>query len=289
MHIVLGASGHVGSAVARSLLKHGEAVTVVTRDAARCIDLKNAGAEIAVADVRDITGLRNVLLAGKRAFLLNPPAAPSSDTDVEERATVAAIVEALEGSGLEKVVAASAIGARPGQRCGDLTVLHEFEEKLKAQPIPAAINRGAYYMSNWMSSLDTVKNEGKLPSFFAAEMMLPMVDPADLGEAAARRMLEPVDSTEIRHVEGPQRYNAGDVARALAAALQRDVQVATVPREKWLETFIGLGFSEAAAHSYACMTASVVDEQSPTLENLERGRTTLNEYVAAHVQATDNT
>ena len=46
-------------------------------------------------------------LTGKRAFLLNPPAAPSSDTDVEERATVAAIVEALEGSGLEKVVAAS--------------------------------------------------------------------------------------------------------------------------------------------------------------------------------------
>lgn len=64
-----------------------------------------------------------------------------------------------------------------------------------------------------MSSLDTVKNEGKLPSFFAAEMMLPMVDPADLGEAAARRMLEPVDSTEIRHVEGPQRNSAGVMLR----------------------------------------------------------------------------
>lgn len=286
MHIVLGASGHVGSAVARTLLKHGEAVTVVTRDAARCIDLKNAGAEIAVADVRDITGLRNVLLTGKRAFLLNPPAAPSSDTDVEERATVAAIVEALDGSGLEKVVAASAIGARPGQRCGDLTVLHEFEEKLKAQPIPAAINRGAYYMSNWKASLDTMKNEGKLPSFFAAEMTLPMVDPADLGEAAARRLLEPVDNTEIRHVEGPQRYSAGDVAQAFASVLHRDVQVATVPREKWQETFMELGFSEAAASSYACMTASVVDEQNPTLQNIERGRTTLQAYAAAHAQET---
>ncbi|MCC0030425.1 MAG: hypothetical protein H6891_09455 [Brucellaceae bacterium] len=48
----------------------------------------------------------------------------SGDTDAEERETVDAIVGALAGSGLEKVVAASTYGARPGERCGDLTVLH---------------------------------------------------------------------------------------------------------------------------------------------------------------------
>ena len=80
----------------------------------------------------------------------------SGDTDAEERETVDAIVGALAGSGLEKVVAASTFGARPGERCGDLTVLHGFEEKLRAQPIPAAINRGAYYMSNWAGMLEPV-------------------------------------------------------------------------------------------------------------------------------------
>jgi len=133
MHIVIGGTGRVGSATARALLKRGEPVTVVTRDAAKGADLSAAGARIAVADIRDAGGLREVFRTGTRAFLLNPPADPSADTDAEERANVAAILEALDGSGLRKVVAASTYGARPGERCGDLTVLHGFEERLFSQ------------------------------------------------------------------------------------------------------------------------------------------------------------
>lgn len=39
MHIVLGGTGRVGSATARALLKRGEPVTIVTRDAAHGADL----------------------------------------------------------------------------------------------------------------------------------------------------------------------------------------------------------------------------------------------------------
>jgi hypothetical protein len=56
---------------------------------------------------------------------------------------------ALEGSGLEKVVAESTGGAQPRDRIGDLNVLWELEEGLSRQTIPAAINRAAYYMTNW--------------------------------------------------------------------------------------------------------------------------------------------
>jgi uncharacterized protein YbjT (DUF2867 family) len=35
MHVILGATGHVGSAVAMALLDHREPVTVVTRDERR--------------------------------------------------------------------------------------------------------------------------------------------------------------------------------------------------------------------------------------------------------------
>ena len=37
MYIILGATGHVGSAVAETLLGRGEAVTVVTRDAEKLL------------------------------------------------------------------------------------------------------------------------------------------------------------------------------------------------------------------------------------------------------------
>lgn len=70
---------------------------------------KQKGAQVAVADVRDVRALRAVFESGRRAYLLNPPAPPSTDIDVEERATVRAILTTLEGSGLEKVVAQSTI------------------------------------------------------------------------------------------------------------------------------------------------------------------------------------
>lgn len=144
------------------------AVTIVTRDESRGKDLKDAGAEIAVADVRDVEALRSVFQSGKRAFLLNPPADFSSDTDKEERENVAAILSALDGSSLEKVVAASTYGAFDGERCGDLTVLHEFEQALKKQSIPAAFNRAGYYMSNWAGMAEPVQENGTLLSFFPA-------------------------------------------------------------------------------------------------------------------------
>ena len=137
MYVILGGTGQVGSATARALLDDGQEVTIVTRDGSHGKGLKDAGAKVAVADIRDVDKLRKVFQTGKRAFLLNPPADPSGDTDSEERANVAAIVSALDGSGLEKVVAASTYGAFNGERCGDLTVLHEFEQALKRQSIPA--------------------------------------------------------------------------------------------------------------------------------------------------------
>jgi uncharacterized protein YbjT (DUF2867 family) len=279
MHIIIGGTGRVGSATARALLRRGEPVTVVTRNAGHASALKDAGAQVAVADVRDVGALRTILRTGTTALLLNPPAAPFTDTDAVERGNAAAIADAVLDSGLRKAVAVSTFGARPGEPCGDLTVLFEFEEKLRAQPVPVAVNRGAYYMSNWADMLDTVRHRGKLPSFFPEDVAIPMVAPGDLGEAAARRLLEPADQTDTWYVEGPRRYTPRDVADAFAHALGRPVDVEVVPRHAWEQTFRQLGFSPAAARSYVCMTGTVLDEQDRWPDEPVRGSTTLDDYI----------
>ena len=279
MHVILGGTGKVGSAVARALLRRSEAVTVVTRDAGHAADLEALGAQVAVLDIRDTAGLRAVFRSGRRAFLLNPTADPSGDTDAEERETVDTIVGALAESGLEKVVAASTYGARPGERCGDLTVLHGLEERLRAQPIPAAINRGAYYMSNWAGMLEPVRQGGTLPSFFPADLTLPMVAPADVGEAAARRLVSSADDVGLTYIEGPARHTPRDVADAFAHAIGKPVEVAVIPRDAWTETFLQFGFSKEAAASYTCMTAAVVDGEVTGPDDAERGTTSLRDYI----------
>jgi uncharacterized protein YbjT (DUF2867 family) len=279
MHVIMGGTGHVGSQAAAALLERGEAVTVVTRDADHATKLLEQGAEVAEADIKSVGSLRAAFRRGRRAFLLNPPADPSTDTDAVEKSTVARILAALEGSGLEKVVAESTGGAQPGERIGDLSVLWELEQGLAQQPIPAAVNRAAYYMSNWDGMLDSVRSNGKLPTMFPADMPIPMVAPKDLGRIAADRLMTGPEDTGIRYVEGPRRYTSTEVANAFSNALGRQVSVEVTPRERWKQAFQALGFSDAAAESYAGMTAASVDSNFEVPEEPLRGTTTLETYI----------
>jgi uncharacterized protein YbjT (DUF2867 family) len=279
MYIIMGGTGHVGSATAEVLLERGEQVIIVTRSAAGASKWRKRGAEIAEAKVEDVSSLHAAFQRGRRAFLLNPPADPTTDTDLVERRRVANILAALEGSGLEKVVAESTGGAQRGERIGDLSVLWELEEGLRNQPIPAAINRAAYYMSNWDGLLDSVRNAGKLPTMFPPDLAIPMAAPRDLGEAAANRLTSSLDDVGIRYIEGPRSYTSNEVAKAFAHALGRSVEVDVTPREKLKDAFLGMGFSAAAAESYARMIANSIDNGFDISDDPLRGKTTLEAYI----------
>jgi uncharacterized protein YbjT (DUF2867 family) len=278
MYIVLGATGHIGSAVAASLLRAGAAVTVVTRDAKKAASWRMRGAEAAVLDMTDVDALRDVFKRGRRAFLLNPPAPPDTDTDAQEHRTLAAIAHAVEGSGLEKIVLESTYGARHGDRLGDLSVLYDFERALLRQAIPVTVLRAAYYMSNWDPLLESARH-GVLPSMYPADVAIPMVAPADVAVVAAGLLQESPERNGTHHVEGPARYTSVDVASAFEKTLGRDVKLEVTPREGWETAFRKLGFSVAAAAAYARMTAISVDGDIETPNNPERGTTTLSEYI----------
>ena len=283
MYIILGATGHVGAAVAVALLDAGEPVTAVMRDADKAAEWRDKGAQVAVVDVADVAALRDVFRQGRRAFLLNPPADPATDTDREEHRTLAAIVAALDGSGLEKVVLESTYGARAGERIGDLSVLYDFEQALAAQPIPATFQRAAYYMTNWDEMLEPAR-QGALPSMLPADMVLPMVAPADLGAAGARLLRAPTDVTGTYYVEGPERYSIADVAAAFAEALGREVAVEVTPRDRIEAAFRDQGFSEAAADAFARMMELTRDEGPELPDDPIRGEVTLRRYIAALVE-----
>lgn len=280
MFIILGATGHVGSAVAHALLAQNLSVTAVMHDDRKAKDWERRGAQTAVVDVRDSNALREVFRTGTRAFLLNPPADVTSDTDKEERATAASIISALDESGLEKVVLESTFGAQPGDAVGDLSVLYAFEQAALAQQIPVTIQRGAYYFSNWDAQLEEAK-QGSLTTMFPPDLKIPMVAPVDLGRAAAERLVEPFSrDTDIHLVEGPDRYSVQNVADAFAEVLGERIEVRSLPQSEWIGAYQKLGFSKLAVKSYAAMTEATISGEFPAREDTERGATSLRSYVA---------
>src|SRR5687767_4749331 len=115
MYVVLGGTGHVGTALTEALLSRDAPVTVGVRNRAKARALGARGARVFIADIRDVDALREAYRHGERLFMLHPPADPSTDTQAQERETVANMLRALPGSGIEKVVGHSTFGARPGE------------------------------------------------------------------------------------------------------------------------------------------------------------------------------
>ena len=282
MHIVLGATGHVGSAVAQTLLDAGEQVAVLTRDKNKADEWQIKGAQVAITDVSDVESLRRIFASGERLFLLNPPANPSTDTATEERRTRDAILAALAESGLKKIVAESTYGAQPGDQIGDLGVLYEMEQTLAAQPIPTCIIRAAYYMSNWDAALEPARTRGIVPTLYPPDFPLPMVAPLDIGHLAARLLTAPAAQTGLHEIEGPRLYTPTDVATAFTEALGRPVEPQEIPRTQWRGALQSMGFSKPAATSFINMTALTLENGS-TAQHPTRGQTSLQEYISALV------
>lgn len=280
MHVILGGTGTVGSALARLLLDRGEEVTVVTRDAGKRAEWSARGASVAVADVHDTPRLREALAAGERLYLLNPPAPFDTDTDAVENAAVDSILAALDGLEPERVVAHSTYGAQQGEALGDLNVLYRLEQGLEDKPYPVYFLRAAYYFKNWDMGIEEARESGVLTSFFPEDLPLPMVAAGDLAEAGAIFLATDECPPGVHHVEGPRRYTPRDVAAAIGGRLGRDIEVSVVPEDGWEGAFRAAGFSAPAARSYARMTAITRYQRYEMPAMPRRGRITLDSYFA---------
>lgn len=286
MHIITGGTGHVGSALTEALLKKGEKVTIISRSSEKAQEWISKGANFAVADIYDTTALHEIFNKGKTVFLLNPSADPMTDTTLQERKTVTSLVEALKYSGVEKVVVESTAGAQPGNNNGDLGILYELEQQISRLSYPYSIIRPAYYMSNWDSALKMITKNGELVSFIPAELKIPMVAPKDIGELAATLMTKK-DSPKFNQIQGPETYSPNHVATTFSKALNREVRVSVVPKEKWKNTFKAMGFSERAAESYSRMTEISVNSCFEMQGDFVKGATTLQQYIDDLVKKTN--
>jgi len=284
MIIILGANGHVGSAAANELLRLKQPVLVVLHSKAKEQIWKQKGAEVAVADINDTNTLRTIFNKGEKAFLLNPPASPSTDMETVEKNSVRSILQALEGSSIQKVVAESTYGAQPGEGIGDMAVLYMLEQGLEERNIPATIIRAAYYMSNWEMSIKTAQQEGILHTLYPIDFALPMVSPNDLGRYAAQFLMEPLSRTGVHFIEGPRLYSSKDVAVSLSLALHKPVKAVETPQAMWVEALKTIGFSDAAARSMAAMSKITLD-RAYEVNSPIHGQETLQSYIQNLVNA----
>lgn len=255
LYVVTGVSGRTGAATARALLKAGKRVRVVMRDSAKGDIWVDQGAEVAIADLTDVSALSNALAGAEGAYILSPQQYARDDLFAQADIMARAIAEAANKARLPKLVALSSVGAEQANGTGWIAMNRVLEQNLAKTGLTVTFLRAAYFMENWNPMVQIAAAQGEIFSFLAPlDRNLPMIATEDVGRIAAEALSENWEGTRIIELEGPTMYSPNDVANHLAEAFNKTIPAVAIPESDWLQTLSGQGFSPAALAGFIEMT-----------------------------------
>lgn len=259
MNIILGASGQVGSAIAKYLIKHKREVRAVIRDPKKAADLERHGIEVRIANYFDLEALKGAVYDGELIFLLTPESPKSEDVLGDTQLLLNNYQRAITSSGINKILGLSSIGAQHESGTGNLLMSNMLENAFTDFQGLQVFVRPAYYYSNWLMSLPVVKAQGILPAFFPVDLQLPMVSPMDVAVFIADKIIGGIDESSVYELVGPENLSSKEVANAFGNVLGRQVEAQQVPQERWKDTLQQAGFTDDAANNLIAMTETVIE------------------------------
>lgn len=246
--VVAGVSGNTGSVVAEALLAKRESVRVLLRDAASAEEWAARGAEVAIADLEESSAVARALRGASGAYLLIPPSFTAPSLRAFQVRVARALAAAAMESRIEHVVFLSGFAAHRGDGSGPLAGLHDAERLLGAVPgLRLSSIRAGYFFENVIPVLGVVKDAGVLPSFFPADLSVPMVATRDIGRLAADLLLDPTSRGVVELGSG---LKYAEVARVLGGILGKAVQVDEIPVDALAPTIANLGFNADLTSAY---------------------------------------
>jgi NAD(P)H dehydrogenase (quinone) len=256
MFTVLGITGNVGGSTALALTRAGKKVRGVVRDTAKAAKLAKHGIELVTGDVNDVQSLVAAFRDCEGAFVMNPPNFAPQPGYPETKAVLLNIWKALAEAKPPKVAYLSSIGAQHDRGLGLITQSYMLEEQMKTLPVANAFIRGAWFLENYQWDVQSTSEKGVIDAYLdPISKPFPMVSTQDIGELAAKTLLENWKGNKVLEVEAAKRYSALDAARAFSEVLGREVKVNAVPRKDWQNKFVAQGMS--------------VDTTAPRIEMIE--------------------
>jgi uncharacterized protein YbjT (DUF2867 family) len=245
MYAVMGITGNVGGAVARTLLAKGEKVRGVVRNLEKAADWQKQGVELFQADYDDVDALTAAFTGVVGVFVMVPPNFAPAPGFAETKATLKVLHVALSRALPSKAVYLSSIGAEQASGLGLITSSHLLEETLGDLPFSHAFLRAGWFFENSAGDVVSARNEGKIRfQLHPLDRKFPLVATADIGMVGAETLTQ--SWIGIRHIEvaGPDGYSPLDIANAFAEAIGRPVEAIAVPRTEWETLWVSQGMPE---------------------------------------------
>ncbi|TWF40003.1 uncharacterized protein YbjT (DUF2867 family) [Chitinophaga polysaccharea] len=259
MKIVLtGSLGNIGKPLTATLVNNGHTVTVISSNAARQEDIELLGAKAAIGKLQDVDFLAETFKGADIVYLMETMEAVGDmfDTSVDFISGIAQIgqnyKEAVERSGVKKVIHLSSIGAHTDKGTGIIRFHYEVETILRQLPADIAIKfiRPVSFYINLFSLIHTIKSQGAIISNYGGDVKEPWVSPKDIAAVIAEEVDTPFEGKAIRYVASDE-VSPNEIARALGEAIGKpDLQWRVIPSQQLLDGWLSIGFNEQVAKGF---------------------------------------
>jgi uncharacterized protein YbjT (DUF2867 family) len=229
--LVIGASGTVGSEVARLLREQGHKVRTTTsrKDA--------AGGDNVHVDLVTGAGVQQAFAGIDRAFLVSPAGY------ADQYAILAPLVRAAKEQGLKKLVLMSAFGAD----ADPASPLRRSELDLEQSGLAWNIIRPNWFMQNfntfWVHGIQA-QNTIALP---VGDARTSFIDTRDIAAVTARLLTDDQWNNRAFNLTGPESIDHAQVASAISAASGREVSFQDTAPADLKQGLLGAGLTEAYA------------------------------------------
>ncbi len=261
--VVTGSLGHISKPLTQDLVQKGHTVTVISSKADRQKEIEALGAKAAIGTIEDADFLTATFTGADIVYLMET-LAPNSffNHDIDFVAALSEIghiyKQAVEASGVKRIVHLSSIGAHMATGNGILAFHYNIENTLKQLPEDVSIKYvrpvGFYY--NMYAFIPTIKSQGLIISNYGGDDKEPWVSHLDIAAVIAEEMEKPFDGREVRYIASDE-VSPNEIAQILGEAIGRpDLKWLTVSDEQFCKGLETAGMSPASAMGYTEMNAS---------------------------------
>ncbi|WP_316805368.1 NAD(P)H-binding protein [Pedobacter nototheniae] len=217
--VITGSLGNISKPLAEELIQKGHLVTVISSNPDKQKDIEALGAKAAIGKLEDIGFLTAAFSGADAVYAMIPPDFAAPDLIARYQTIGGCYAQAIEQSGVKKVVQLSSWGAHLPEGTGVITGSYHVEQifnQLKNVDITYLRPTSFYY--NLFHYIDMIKTAGFIGTNFGGNDKVAMVSPVDIAAAAAEELEISTTGRKIRYIASDDR-TCNEVAAVLGAAI----------------------------------------------------------------------
>ncbi len=262
MKIVLtGSLGHISRPLTEQLVKEGHEITVISSKSEKQKAIEELGAKAAIGSVADANFLTETFHGADAVYTMVPPPSfsdPSLDLVAQVRSIAHNFVQAIQQSGVKRIVHLSSIGAHMSKDSGLILMHHDAEAILnKMENVGITFMRPVGFYYNLLNFIPAIKNMGGIASNYGADDLIPWVSPIDIATAIAAEIVTPLTGRKIIYVASEE-LTCNETAMILGNAIGKpDLKWTLITDEQLLNAYLGFGMPKAIATGLIEMQSSM--------------------------------